>query len=475
LSGVVGIVSKKDCKEDLFYATDYHSHLGSSYGGIAISDGTKTQKKIHTISKAQFKSRFSEDMDFMNMRGNSGIGVISDRDTQPLIMRLKFGEYAICGVGYVNNQNELARKLINDGVVFSEMPNGKVNQIELAAKLINTGRTIEEGIKYMHDYIDGSLSLLLLGKEGVYAARDRFGRTPLILAEKKGSRIVVSETCSFKNLGFKAKKFLGPGEILLLTPGKTKQVKKPDKILQLCAFLFVYAGFPASEYEGKNVEEFREESGRIIAKRDKVKADLVAGIADSGTAYAHGYSYESRIPVKIPLLKYTPGWARSYVPPVQETRNLIALMKQITADALIKGQRILITEDSIVRGTQLKNYLLVKLWDAGAKEIHVRPACPALMFPCKFLYSTRRLDELFARRIIKRMHGKHIKNVAPYLDTDSKQYKRMRKLMEKDLNVTSLRFQRLEDMLEATGLPKKNFCTYCWTGKEISSRVGPTF
>jgi len=320
----------------------------------------------------------------------------------------------------------------------------------------------------MFSRVEGSISLLLLGKEGIYAIRDKYGRTPLVLAEKEGSKIVVSETCSYKNLGFKTKKFLGPGEIILINEDGIKQLKKEEEILQLCAFLFVYTGFPASEYEGKNVEEFREYSGRIIAKRDDVDIDFVAGIADSGTAYAHGYSHESGIPVRIPLLKYTPGWARSYVPPSQDTRDLIALMKQITADALVKGHKMLITEDSIVRGTQLKNYLLVKLWNAGAKEIHIRPACPALMFPCKFVYSTRRIEELFARRILKQMHGKHIKELEPYLDPDSKKYKEMIKAMEKDLNITSLRFQRLHDMLSATGLPPDNFCTYCWTGKEIN-------
>ena len=233
MSGIVAIISKKDCKEDLFYATDYHSHLGTSYGGIAISDGKRTHKKIHSIAKAQFKSRFSEDIDFLNMHGNTGIGVISDRDTQPLIMRLKLGEYAICGVGYINNQNKLAKQLIEQGVVFSEMPNGKVNQIELAAKLINKGKTIVDGIQYMHSQIDGSLSLLLLGKEGIYAARDKYGRSPLVLSERNGDNIVASETCSFKNLGFKTKKFLGPGEIVLLNRNKVKQIKKPGKNVYL--------------------------------------------------------------------------------------------------------------------------------------------------------------------------------------------------------------------------------------------------
>ncbi len=470
MSGVVGIVTKKNCRDDLFYATDYHSHLGTSYGGIAISDGKMKQKKIHTIAKAQFKTRFVDDIDFLNMYGTLGIGVISDRDTQPLIMRLKFGEFAMCGVGYIDNQNELAKELIDDGVVFSEMGDGKVNQIELAAKLINKGKTLVDGIEYMHDHIDGSLSLLLLSNDGIYAARDRYGRSPLTLGERNGDIIIVSETCAFKNLDFKAKQLLGPGEIVFIREGKIEQVKAPGKQLQLCTFLYVYAGFPASEYEGKNVEEFRECSGRIIAQRDTVSVDFVCGVADSGTAYAHGYSHESGIPVRIPLLKYTPGWARSYVPPSQETRDLVALMKQVTADALIKDQRMVMTEDSIVRGTQLKNYLLVKLWNAGAKEIHVRPACPALMFPCKFLYSTRALDELFARRIIKDIHGKHIEEIEPYLDPDSKSYKKMLGLMEKDLNVNTLRYQRLEDMITGTGLGEESLCTYCWTGREVGEK-----
>ncbi len=470
MSGVAGIVSKDDCKSDLFYAVDYHSHLGTSYGGLAVSDGKKIQKKIHHLVKAQFKSCFFEDADFAKMNGNMGIGVISDRDTQPLTMRLRFGEYAICAAGYIDNQQELAKELLEEGVVFSEMANGNVNQIELVAKLINKGKTLEKGIEYLHDRIDGSISLLLLGKEGVYAARDRYGRSPLVVAERGDTKIVVSETCSFKNLGFKTKKFIGPGEILLITENKIEQIKKPDDMLQLCTFLYVYAGFPASEYEGLNVEEFRENSGRLMARRDNVRADLVCGVADSGTAYAHGYSVESGIPVKIPLLKYTPGWSRSYVPPFQETRDLVARMKQVTADNLIKDQRMVVTEDSIVRGTQLKNYLIVKLWNAGAKEIHIRPACPALLFPCKYLYSTRQLDELMARRIIKGKYGKHIDNVDAYIDIESAEYKKMNELMEKELNVTSLRFQRLDDMISVTGLPEKDLCTYCWTGKETCGK-----
>ena len=466
MSGIVGIVTNKNCKEDLFYATDYHSHLGTSYGGLAIFDGKKIHKKIHTIEKAQFKTRFIEDMDYSVMQGHCGIGVISDRDTQPLILRLKFGEYSICGTGFINNQIELADELISEGAIFSEMTNCCPNQIELVAKLINKGKDLLDGIEYMHSKIDGSMSLLLLGKEGLIAARDKYGRTPLVLGEKEGSKIVVSETCSFKNLGFKTEKFLGPGEVMLINEDKAEVLKEAQKDMRLCTFLYVYTGFPASEYEGENVEEFREYSGRLMAKNDSVEADLVTGVADSGTAYAFGYSYESGIPVKTPLLKYTPGWARSYVPPSQERRDLVALMKQVTADSLLKDQRIIITEDSIVRGTQLKNFLLVKLWNSGTKEIHVRPACPALMFPCKYLFSTRKIDELLARRIIKKMHGEHIDVLTPYLDPESKEYAKMIKEMEKDLNATSLKYQRLEDMLKATNLGEENLCTYCWTGKE---------
>lgn len=469
MSGIVGIVSRKECRDDLFYAVDYHSHLGVMYGGLAVADGRCTHKKIHSIAKAQFKSRFADDLDYAQMRGNQGIGVISDRDTQPLTMNLKFGQYAISGVGYIDNQEELVARLIREGAVFTETTNGRINQIELVGHLINRGDDLIDGIEYLHRHIHGSMSLVLMGKEGIYACRDMYGRTPLVLAERGDARIVVSETCSYKNLGFKTSRFLGPGEVVLITPQRVKVLKPPGKITQLCTFLFVYTGFPASEYDGKSVEEFREDSGRIMARKDVVVADLVTGIADSGTAYAIGYSHESGVPFRLPLLKYTPGWARSYVPPSQDVRNLVALMKQITVESMIRGQRILITEDSIVRGTQLKNFLLVKLWHAHARELHVRPACPALMFPCKFLFSTRQLDELFARRILQQMHGRHIRDIRPYLYPDSAAYRKMIRFMERDLNITTLRYQRLDDMLAATQLPRESLCTYCWTGQEVVS------
>ncbi|MEM4703187.1 MAG: amidophosphoribosyltransferase [Candidatus Pacearchaeota archaeon] len=468
MGGLVGIVSKKDCKKDLFYATDYHSHLGTVFGGMAIFDGT-FKRKIHTIDKFQFKSRFVEDIDFTNMEGNKGLGVISDRDAQPLVIKLKFGEFAICGSGYINNQKELVEKLLQEGVVFSEMINDQINQIEIVGNLINKGEDIKSGIEYMFSQIKGSMSLLLLCKDGIYAVRDKFGRTPLVLAEKQDSKIVVSETCSFKNLGFKTKKFLGPGEIILITENDIVQIKEPEKKLQLCTFLFVYTGFPASEYEGKSVQAFREKLGRSMASKDYVRPDFVSGIADSGTAYSYGYASESRIPISLPLLKYTPGWARSYVPPDQTTRDKIALMKQIVAEEILKEKKIVITEDSIVRGTQLKNFLIAKLLDAGANEIHLRPACPPLMFPCPFLVATRSLDELFARKILKKLEqqGKRIE-IGNYLDPDSQEYKEMIKVMEQDLGVTSLVYPKIEEVIEAIGLPKENLCTYCWTGKDDS-------
>lgn len=467
MSGIVGIVGRKDCREDLFYATDYHSHMGVMYGGLAVLDGGRTHKKIHSIARAQFKSRFSEDQDYVQMRGPAGVGVISDRDTQPLTLNLKFGEYTIAGVGFIDNQEELARKLVREGAVFTETVNGRINQIELVGLLINMGDDLVDGIEYMHSKIRGSMSLVLMGREGVYAARDKYGRTPLAVAEREDARIVASETCAYKNLNFRTRAFLGPGEVVLLTPSRVRTFRKPGPVSQLCTFLFVYTGFPASEYQGRSVEEFREESGSTIARKDNVTVDLVTGIADSGTAYAVGYSHESGVPFRLPLLKYTPGWARSYVPPAQETRNLVALMKQITIESMIRNMRILITEDSIVRGTQLKNFLLVKLWHAHARELHVRPACPALMFPCKYLFSTRGLDELFARRIIHQMHGRAVRDVRPYLCPDSPPYRKMIRFMERDLNINSLRYQRLEDMLAATGMPSDSLCTYCWTGRGI--------
>lgn len=468
MSGIVGIVSQRNCKEDLFYGTDYQSHLGTEFGGIAIFDNFDNvlKRKIHNIRKAQFKSKFAEDTDFLAMKGNKGIGVISDKDPQPVMTKLKFGEFAICGAGYINNLEKLVNELLQENVVFSEISDGEVNQIELAAKLINQGKDLVEGIKYMFNQIKGSMSLILLCKEGIYAMRDKFGRTPLVLGEKEDSKIIASESCCFANLGFETTRFLGPGEIILITEKDIQQIKKPEEKLQFCTFFFIYFGFPASEYEGKNVQAFRERLGSIIARKDNVKADFVCGIPDSGTAYAYGYASEAKIPLRAPILKYTPGWGmRSYQPPEQNERDRIALMKQLIAKEVIKDKKVIITEDSIVRGTQLLP-VLSKLWEVGAKEIHVRVACPPLMFPCPFLYSTRSSEELFARKILKKFGQE--KNIEAYLDPGSTKYAEMIEEMRRELNVTSLVYSTMEDVIHALGLPKEKLCTYCWTGEDPS-------
>ncbi len=485
MSGIVGVISEKDCLEDLFYATDYHSHLGTEYGGLALSDGERLVKRVHNMTKAQFKSRFYSDVGFQTFKGNKGIGVVSDRDYQPFIAKLKFGEYAIVGAGYIDNQDELAVKLSSNEHSFTEMKDGKINQMELICKLINRGDDLVDGINKMNEQIDGSMSLLLLGNEGIYAARAKYGHTPLTIAEKitegKNSQLVALATTSYKNEGFKHKRFLGPNEIVFLDGKKEEQLQKPGDVLQLCTFLHVYTGFPASEIEGASIADFRMRSGRVMAKRETEKdLDGVWGVQDSGIVYAFGFANESGIPIDPVTFKYTPGWQRSYTPPNQKDRNLIANMKQVTADALIKDKNLVITEDSIVRGTQLRNYYFVKLWKAGAKGIHIRPACPALMWPCKYLFSTRNIDELFAREVLHNMFRRDLSDneVKPYLDVESKQYGEMIKNMEKTMmelslksagvekeeKKFSLRYQRLDDLVDLTGLKKENLCTYCWDG-----------
>jgi amidophosphoribosyltransferase len=484
MSGIVGIVSEDDCVDDLFYATDYHSHLGTEYGGLAVSDGERLVRRVHNTRKAQFKSRFFQDVEFQTFRGNKGIGVISDRDYQPLIAQLKFGEYAIATAGYIDNQKELADKLVSEGASFSEMRDRTFNQTELVSKLINKGKDIVDGINKMNERIEGSISLLLLGREGIYIARAKYGHTPLVLGKKstggRNSSIVAFENCSFKNLGFKTQRELGPNEIIFLEERGERVLQKPGSISQFCTFLYVYTGFPSSEYNNLGVADFRIKDGRRMGEKEEFDLDGVWGVQDSGVIYSFGFSSSCGVPVIPITFKYTPGWGRSYTPINQETRNLIAMMKQITADSLIKDKSLGVTEDSIVRGTQLMNYYFVKLWNAGAKGIHIRPACPALLWPCKYLFSTRTTDELFARKVLLNMFNRRLSDdeILPFLDVDSRQYKDMIQSMEKLMKGTSLksagldgtdkefslRYQKLEDMVSVTGLPKESLCTYCWDG-----------
>jgi amidophosphoribosyltransferase len=344
------------------------------------------------------------------------------------------------------------------------MSSGGINSVELIAKLITKGRTIPEGIEGVYDRIKGSASILLLKKDGIFAARDRLGRTPLVIGQKNGEFAIATETCSFLNLGFRIKKYLTPGEIVFVGKSGLEEKSPGKKANQICAFLWIYTGYPASSYEGISVELVRERCGRALARNDEVKADLVAGIPDSGVGHAIGYAMQSGLPYRRPLVKYTPGYGRSYTPPSQEMRDLVATLKLIPVKEVICGNRIVLCEDSIVRGTQLKNYTIKKLWECGAKEVHIRPACPPLMFPCRFALSTRSIEELAARNAIRALEGKDTEDVREYIDQRSKKYQQMVDWIGKELGVTTLRYQNIEDMVEAIGLPREKLCLYCWVG-----------
>ncbi|MCK9595010.1 MAG: amidophosphoribosyltransferase [Candidatus Omnitrophica bacterium] len=462
MSGIFGVVAKSDCRNDLFYGTDYHSHLGTEFAGLAVW-GKELNRKIHDIKGSQFKSKFFED--HRKMEGNKGIGVISANEEQPIYVNSKFGPFAIITNGFIENSDELANELYKDGHSFSEMTGAGVNLTELASKMITQGKDLSDGIKKMFSKISGSCSLLILAKEGIYAARDRYGCTPLILGSKSGDWAVTSETAAFQNLGYEIVRDLNPGEIVLIDESGVKVKDEGSGVNKICSFLWIYTGFPASTYEGINTETVRERSGQLLAKNDDVKVDVVAGVPDSGTAHAIGYSMESKVPFRRILIKYTPGYGRSYTPPSQDTRDLVAKMKLIPIKDIIKGKSVVICDDSIVRGTQFKNYTIRKLKECGVKEIHLRIACPPLMFPCKFNYSTRSINELAARKAIRALEGKDIKDVSAYIDEDSAQHKKMVEWIRKDLDVTSLKYQKMADMLKAIGRSADELCLYCWTGK----------
>ena len=461
MSGVFGVVSNKNCSDTLLYGTDYHSHMGTEYGGMAVF-GKRFYRSIHDISKTQFKSKFFDD--YKEMKGHFGIGAVSDRDPQPLIIGSKFGNFAIVVAGLIENVNELGSELLREGETFGEMSSGGINSVELIAKLITRGKTLPEGIEGVYDRIKGSASILILQKDGIYAARDRLGRTPLVIGEKNGEYAVATETCSFLNLGFRIKKYLTPGEIVFMGKSGLEEKSSGKKTNQICAFLWIYTGYPASSYEGISVELVRERCGRALARKDDVKADLVSGVPDSGVGHAIGYAMESGLPYRRPLVKYSAGYGRSYTPPSQEIRDLVATMKLIPVKEVICGNRIVLCEDSIVRGTQLKNYTIKKLMECGAQEVHVRPACPPLMFPCRFALSTRSAEELAARKAILALEGNHIEDVREYIDHRSKKYQEMVEWIRKELGVTTLRYQKIEDMVNAIGLPAEKLCLYCWTG-----------
>ena len=467
MGGLFGVVTQDSCVQALFYGTDYHSHLGTENGGMAVFGAKGFYNTIHGISQAQFKSRFVDD--YKKMEGHSGIGAIDDESPQPLIFRSKFGIYAVVATGLITNKNELVGELLNEGASFTEMAGGGVNNAEIVASLINRGDNIVEGIASMRGIIEGSICVLVLTPEGIYAARDKVGRFPLALGQSKDiskkSYVVATEASSFENLGYELKRFLGPGEIVLLSSDGIKQLKPEGNQKKICSFLWIYTGSPSSTYDGISVERTRERCGSFLAKRDNIQADFVAGVPDSGVGHAIGYAMESGIPYRRPLVKYTPGYGRSYTPPTQEIRDLVATMKLSAVREVINGNRMIICDDSIVRGTQLKNLTVKKLWDNGAKEIHVRPACPPLMFPCIYASSTRTTAELACHKAMRALEGKSIDNPSDYLDTASSKHAKMIDWIRHDLNVTSLKYMTIEDMIEAIGLPADQLCLHCWLGR----------
>ncbi len=466
MGGMFGIVSKDDCVADLFYGTDYHSHLGTRRGGLSVKNGTGYSRFIHDITNAQFQSKFEDDLP--RLHGRMGIGVISDTEDQPLLIRSHLGAYAIVTVGVVRNVEALAAEAFKQGKAhFSEMSGDTINPTELVATLVNHEATFEDGLRYAQERIEGSCSIMLLTDHGLYAARDRLGRTPLVIGQKPGATVVTLETCALPNLGYEAERYLGPGEVVRVTSDGAETLKPALPDMQICAFLWVYYGYPASSYEGINVEVVRNRCGAALARADRVAIDLVAGIPDSGIGHAIGYSGERRIPYRRPFVKYTPTWPRSFMPQEQRVRDLVARMKLIPIRELIDGQRLLFCEDSIVRGTQLKD-IIQRLFHCGAREVHMRPACPPLVFSCKFLNFSRSRSELdlAGRTAVKELEGESDRHLEEYADPKSERYGRMVESIRKRLNLTTLQYQRLDDLVAAIGLPKKKLCTYCWDGAE---------
>jgi amidophosphoribosyltransferase len=465
MGGLFGVISKRECVSDLFYGTDYHSHLGTEYGGIAVRNQNGYDREIHNIRNIQFRSAFERDID--KMHGTRGIGVISDYEPQPLFQVTSLGQYGIATVSRINNLDLLVSQALKKGAHFSSMGKGGVNPTDVVSYLINQGSSFKEGIQNAQESIEGSCSLLLSTDEGIYAARDRLGRTPLVVGKKEGSYAVASETCAFPNSGFETVRYLGPGEIVLLTEDGFEQIAKPRDEMQVCAFLWVYYGFPASSYEGISVEVARNRSGAACAQRDLVngsaQVDSVAGMPDSGTGHGIGYAEEAGIPFKRPFVKYNRTWGRSFMPEEQPVRDLIAGMKLIPVRELIQGLRMLFCEDSIVRGTQLQDTIQM-LYGYGAKEIHMRPACPPLVYPCEFLNfsRTKTAMALAARKAIREVEPGGDADLAEYTKEGSHKYCAMFDRIRQRLGLTSLRYQTMEDMIAAIGLPKDKLCTHCW-------------
>ena len=468
MGGFFGAVSKTNCVFDLFYGTDYHSHLGTRRAGLAVYGDKGFDRSIHNIENSPFRTKFQDEVD--KMEGFIGIGCISDYEPQPLIVRSHLGTYAITTVGKINNTDELVESVYKGGTShFLEMSGGDINPTELVAALINQKDSIAEGIRYVQESVDGSMTLLVMTNKGIYAARDRLGRTPCVLGQKEDGYCVSFESFAYLNLGYTHLKELGPAEVVFITPEGVEQIYAPQKKMKICSFLWIYYGYPCSSYEGLSVEEMRYNCGKLLAKRDDVKPDLVAGVPDSGTAHAIGYANESGVPFSRPFIKYTPTWPRSFMPTNQSKRNEIAKMKMLPVESLIKDKSLLLIDDSIVRGTQLRE-TTEYLYASGAKEVHIRPACPPLLFGCKYLNFSRSSSEmdLITRRIIREREGDDVsmETLKDYADPESQNYKEMLDEICRQLNFTTLRYHRLDDMIESIGMDKCELCTYCWDGEE---------
>jgi len=466
LSGFFGVVSKQDCVMDVYFGTDYHSHLGTSRAGMAVWSGSGFNMSIHNIENTQFRSKFESELP--RIKGNMGIGCISDTEPQPLTVRSHLGQYAITTIGKINNLNEIAKQAFkSQNIHLLETSQGTINPTELVSVIIDQEASFKDGLLKAQEIIEGSCSIMLLTPQGIYASRDKLGRTPLVIGEKDGSYCASFESCAFTNLGYEYKYELGPGEIVFLSPEGIEKISPPGDKMKICAFLWVYYGYPSSTYEGMNVEVMRYRNGAAMAKNDHLDIDMVAGIPDSGVGHAIGYSNQSKIPFGRPFIKYTPTWSRSFMPQDQQIRNLVAKMKLMPVPDLVADKRLLFCDDSIVRGTQLRETVDM-LYKCKAREVHIRSSCPPLVFGCKYLnFSTSRSElDLVARQAIIKLEGKEPESFAEYCDPTNEKYSCMTDCISKILNFSTLKYQNLHDMIEAIGLDPDKICTYCWNGKE---------
>ncbi len=463
MGGFFGCSITSACHRDLFYGTDYLSHLGTKRGGLATLDNDNFHRTIHSIENAYFRSKFESDLD--DLPGRMGVGVISDTDSQPIIIHSHLGKFAVVTVGRIVNLEDLAGEAFAQNIHFAETSGGDINPTEVVAVLISQKGSFAEGIANAQDRIKGSCSMLVLTEQGIFAARDRLGRTPVVIGKRADGFAVCSETSAFSNLGFEVDYYLGPREIVRMTADGFEQVRPPGRDMQICTFLWVYYGYPASTYEGINTEKVRYNCGSALAARETETVDLVAGIPDSGIGHAIGFANAGRVPYMRPYVKYTPTWPRSFMPQNQEMRDLVAQMKLIPVREIIDGKRILFCDDSVVRGTQLKDNSRI-LYAYGAKEVHMRVACPCLIFPCEFLnFSTSRSTlDLAGRKAILDIEGIEEPDLTDYMQDGSDRHAAMTDRIRKRLNLTSLRYQRLDDLVVAVGLPKNRLCTHCWDG-----------